>query len=240
MACRPNVSEVLVVQTAINYSKVTGVPLHILHISAAETVDLIRNAQKEGIKVTGETCPHYLCMTNEDYNRIGSSIKCYPPVRTKADQDKLWEGLRDGTLSFVCSDHAPHTLEEKTGSLFKIPSGMCSTESMAPLMIQAVNDGKIDKCKLASILSEAPAKFFNIYPQKGSLLPGTDADITIVDFDKEFTITNESLHSVSKFTAYDGWHIKGMPTTTLLRGNIIVKDGEFVEDKPQGQFIYSE
>lgn len=237
LACRPNMAEVLVVNTAIQYAKDTGAKLHILHISARQTPELIRKAQKEGISVTGETCPHYLYLTNEDYDRIGSMIKCYPPVRYKEDKEALWEGIKDGTLCLVCSDHAPHAAEEKDGSLFKIPSGMCGLETLAPLMIQAVNDSRITKQQLAYILSEEPAKFFGIYPQKGSLTIGTDADFTIVDFDKRHTIRKEEFQSVSKVTAFDGMEIHGMPVCGILRGKIIMQEGRVLVTEPEGRFI---
>lgn len=237
LACRPNLAEELVVNTAIRYSRETGARLHILHISAKETVDMVKRAQEEQLHVTGETCPHYLYLTNEDYDRIGSMIKCYPPVRRKEDQKKLWEGVEDGTLMLVCSDHAPHTAEEKEGSLFKIPSGMCGLETLVPLMMQAVNDGRISKRQLAGILSEEPAKMFGIYPRKGSLETGTDADISIVDFDREYEVHKEEFQSVSKVTAFDGMKIKGKPVYTILRGNVIMENGELSEDTPIGTFI---
>ena len=114
---RPVLSETLVIETAIQLSKELGTHLHILHLACGDGVDLIREAQKKGIHVTGETCPHYLALTDQDAAELGAMIKGYPPVRTQYDQDKLWEGLRDGTLSFVCSDHAPHSVEEKQQSL---------------------------------------------------------------------------------------------------------------------------
>lgn len=237
LACRPNLAEELVVHTAIQYSKETKAKLHILHISAKETVDLIKEAKEKHIQVTGETCPHYLYLTNEDYDRIGSMIKCYPPVRRKEDQQKLWEGVEEGILMSVCSDHAPHTPEEKEGSLFQIPSGMCGLETLVPLMMQAVNDGKISKQQLASVLSEEPAKMFGIYPKKGSLEAGTDADISIVDFDREYIVKKEDFQSISKVTAFDGMKIKGKPVYTILRGNVIMEEGELKEDLPIGQFI---
>ena len=237
LACRPSLAEVLVVNTAIEYAKDTGARLHILHISAKETPEIIRKARRGGVAVTGETCPHYLYLTDRDYDRIGSMIKCYPPVRYQEDQDALWESLKDDTLSLVCSDHAPHTKEEKTGSLFKIPSGMCGLETLAPLMIQAVNDGRINKNQLARLMSEEPAKMFGIYPRKGSLELGTDADITIVDFDKEYEVDQEKFQSVSKVTAFDGMKIKGCPVYGILRGHVIMEDGAITEDEPMGRFI---
>jgi len=137
----------------------------------------------------------------------------------------------------VCSDHAPHTPEEKEGSLFQIPSGMCGLETLVPLMMQAVNDGKISKQQLASVLSEEPAKMFGIYPQKGSLETGTDADISIVDFEKEYVVDKEAFQSISKVTAFDGMKIKGKPVYTILRGNVIMEQGKVQEETPIGKFI---
>ena len=164
-------------------------------------------------------------------------IKCYPPVRTQKDQDALWEGIKDGTLTSVCSDHAPHTEEEKNGSLFRIPSGMCGLETLAPLMIQAVNDGKITKQQLAAILSENPAKLFNLYPQKGSLNVGTDADITIVDFDRHYKVDRMKFQSISKVTAFDGMEITGKPVRTIVRGTTVMADDKITIDHPAGKFI---
>ncbi len=237
LACRPSLAEIQVVNTAIEYAKDTGAKLHILHISAKETPHIIDQARKEGIDVTGETCPHYLYLCNEDYDRVGSMIKCYPPVRRKEDQEELWKSLKNGQLRFVCSDHAPHTEKEKTGSLFQIPSGMCGLETLAPLMIQAVNEGRITKNQLAGILSEEPAKFFGLYPRKGSLEVGTDADFSIVDFEREYLVEKEKLQSVSKVTAFDGMKIHGCVVCGILRGQVIMKDGKPTQEQPVGKFI---
>lgn len=239
LEARPNLVEETVVNTAISFSKATNARLHVLHASAAETVDLVEEAQRKGLNVTVETCPHFLFLNDKDYDRIGSMMKVYPPIKRKADQEKLWEGIQNGIVDLVCSDHAPHTAVEKDGELWDIPSGMCGVESLAPLMIDSVNDGKITKQQLAAVLSENPAKLFGIYPNKGSLEVGTDADITIVDFEKEHIIEKEKLHSVSKVTAFDGFEIKGMPVATIVRGNVVMRDGEIIGD-PVGEFINPE
>ncbi|WP_034749025.1 allantoinase AllB [Halalkalibacter wakoensis] len=233
---RPNLAEELTIQTGIAMAKKTGARLHILHVSTAEGVALIRQAQKEGYHITAETCPHYLFLTNEDYERIGTSMKVYPLVKRKKDQDALWEGIKDRTLSLVCSDHAPHTEEEKEGDLWSIPAGMCGVETLVPLMLDAVNKGKIELVDLAFLLSESPAKLFGIDKQKGSIQVGKDADLTIVDKDLEYTLKRSDLHSKSKVTAFDGFHLKGKPTATIVRGNIVMLHGEILE-KPIGQHV---
>jgi len=236
LACRPNLAEETIIQTAISFAKDTGAHLHILHLAAGEGVDLIRRAQAAGYPVTGETCSHYLTICDEDFERLGAMMKVYPPVRTRKDQETLWQGLKEGVLSFVCSDHAPHTEAEKSGDLWNSPAGMASIETLAPLMINAVSEGKITLNQLAAVLSENPAKMFGIYPEKGSLQVGTDADITIVDMDVKSTIKKENLHSKSKVTPFDGFQLTGAPVATIIRGRTVARDGQIVA-APSGKFI---
>jgi len=233
---RPNLAEELTIQTGIAMAKKTGVRLHILHISTAEGVESIRQAQKEGYPITGETCPHYLFLSAEDYGEIGPQMKVYPLVKFKKDQDALWEAVLDGTISLVCSDHAPHTEEEKEGDLWLIPAGMCGVETLVPLMLNEVHKGRITLFDVVRLLSEGPAKLFDIYPNKGTLQVGTDADMTIVDMEKEYTIKRSNLHSKSKVTAFDGFKVKGLPVHTIVRGNTVMREGEIL-GQPFGKLI---
>lgn len=228
LATRPHLVELLTIQTGIAMAKATGARLHILHISTAEGVNLVREAQREGYSITGETCPHFLFLTEDDYEEVGTSMKVYPLVKGKQDQAALWEGINDGTINLVCSDHAPHTEEEKDGDLWSIPAGMCGVETLAPLMLNAVSDGKISLEQVVSLLSENPAKQFGVFPQKGAIQIGADADFTIVDMDKEFTIRNKDLHSKSKVSAYDGFSVKGKPVQTIVNGITVMKDEEVI------------
>ncbi|UOQ48926.1 allantoinase AllB [Gracilibacillus caseinilyticus] len=234
---RPNVAEALTVSKGIQMAKAAGVRFHVLHVSSEEGLDLVRDAQIKGLPVTVETCPHYLFLSNEDYQDVGPQMKVYPPVKYKKDQDAIWRGIADGTISHVCSDHAPHTEEEKDGDLWSIPAGMCGVESMVPLMLNAVNEKKITLSDMVGLLSEEPAKLFGIYPKKGSLHIGADADITIVDMEKQAVIERDKLHSKSKVTAYDGFQVQGMPVQTIVRGNTIMKDGEIIGEKGHGKLI---
>jgi allantoinase len=128
------------------------------------------------------------------------------------------ERVDEGVVSIICSDHAPHTAEEKDGDLWSIPAGMCGVETLVPLMLNAVNDKKLTIQQMVSVLSENPAKKFGIYPQKGSIQIGTDADITIVDMNKKHEIHKEDLHSKSKVTAFDGFALTGIPVATMIVG----------------------
>jgi allantoinase len=233
---RPSLAELTTVQTGIAFSRQTGARLHILHVSSGEAVESIKQAQQQGYSITAETCPHYLFLSNEDYEQVGPAMKVYPVVKYKKDQDALWKGISEGILTVVCSDHAPHTEKEKDGDLWSIPAGMCGVESLVPLMLNAVNDGKLTLQKLVEVLSENPAKHFNIYPQKGSLQIGTDADFTIVDMNKKDVIRREALHSKSKVTAFDGFKVTGMPVATIVRGKTVMKNGE-VMGAPSGQLV---
>ncbi len=226
LSSRPQLAEILTVQTAIEFTRDLGTRLHILHVTTKRSVELIRQAQKEGLPVTAETCPHYLFLTNESYKEIGPVMKVFPLVKEKEDQDEIWNGIADGTISSVCSDHAPHTEEEKSGDLWTMPAGMCGVETIVPLLLNAVNEGRLSLLKFSELLSSNPAKNFGIFPKKGSLAIGTDADITILDMDKKWTIKREDLHSKSKITAYDGFEITGKPVQTIVRGETIMKDNE--------------
>ena len=228
LSSRPQLAEILTVQTAISFAREAGTRLHILHVTTKRAVELIREAQKEGLPVTGETCPHYLFLTNESYAEIGPVMKVFPLVKHKEDQEELWRGIEDGTLTSVCSDHAPHTEEEKSGDLWSIPAGMCGVETIVPLMLNAVNEKRLTLNKFAQLLSRNPAKNFGIHPQKGSLAIGTDADITIIDLHQEWLIEREKLHSKSKITAYDGVKVVGKPVATIVRGHIVMKNGEMI------------
>ena len=157
-------------------------------------------------------------------------------IKYKEDQEKIWQGVQEGIISLVCSDHAPHTAQQKDGKLWEIPAGMCGVETLAPMMIDAVSKGKISINQLVSLLSENPAKLFGIYPEKGSLQIGSDGDITIIDMNKKYTIKEENLHSVSKITAFDGLEVKGKPVGTIVRGRTVMKDGKIVSE-PFGKFI---
>jgi len=233
---RPAVSEITIIKTAISIAKEFGTHLHILHLAAGDGIEVIRQAQAEGVKVTAETCPQYLALTNKDAVKFGSIMKGFPPVRTQYDQDKLWAGLDSGVLNHVCSDHAPHSPEEKQTDLWSAPAGMTMIETLCYIMVNAVNEGKLSINKLVDVLSEKPAKLYGLHPMKGSLEIGTDADLVILDMGCEYTFRQENLHSRTKLSPFDGRKLKGKPIQTILRGRTIAKNGQLVA-KATGKFV---
>lgn len=233
---RPDLAEAATISLGIEFSRASGTPLHILHLTSKIGVELIRQAQNNGVSITTETCPHYLFLTDKDYARVGNEMKVYPPVKYQHDQDALWEGLKDGTITSICSDHAPHLLEEKQGNLFDAPAGMCGVETQVPLLLNAVNQGKLSLADVVALMSENPAQIYGIYPKKGAILVGSDADFTIVDMNKEQTLRRDELHSKSKVMAYDGVQVSGLPVVTIVRGITVMQDGQLINER-QGQFL---
>lgn len=236
IASRPPLSETVVIDTAIQIAEATGAHLHILHLATGEGVPYIRRAQQEGYPITAETCPHYLTLTAEDYARVGTAMKGYPPVRRKKDQDELWAALREGVIAYVCSDHAPHSPEEKAKDLWSAPAGMVNIETMVPLMIDAVNAGKLTWQELVRVLSAEPAKMYGLYPHKGAIQVGADADIVLVDPEKKWTVDQEKLQSRTKLSAYHGMTLKGKIERTILRGHTVMNDGEICGGA-EGRFV---
>jgi allantoinase len=233
---RPPVSEKMVITTAIHFARELGTKIRIMHLSNGGSVDLIRQARREHLPVSAEACPHYLFLSDEDFDRCGSLMKSYPLVRTKQDQEMLWEGIRDGTISAVSSDHAPHTYEEKLLDMWTSPAGVTNIETMGALMLTAVNRGWLRINDIVRLMSENPAKTFGLYPQKGSIRIGADADVLLVDLNREYTIDHEKLHSRVKRSPYHGMNVKGWVEKTILRGKTVAEDGE-ITGEPNGQFV---
>src|SRR5690625_906913 len=155
-------------------------------------------------------------------------MKVFPLVKEQKDQDEVWPGIAGGSSCSGGSGHAAHSEGEKAGNVWSMPAGMCGVETIVPLMLNAVNEGKLSILKFAQLLSSNPAKNFDIFPKKGSLMVGTDADITIIDMDIDWTIKKEELHSKSKISAYDKFDVKGKPIQTIVRGKTVMKDNEIV------------
>jgi dihydroorotase/allantoinase len=237
---RPAICETEAVMRCITLAAETDVHLHICHVSAAGSVDILEWAQAMGQMVTGETSTNYLLFTRETMEERGPYAKVDPPLRSKDDQVRLWEGLNDGTLDVLASDHAPYTKEEKEkgwDNIYDAPSGGVVIETTLPLMLDAVNNDKISLERLVEVFSTNPAMMNGLYPQKGDLMLGADADVVICDMDMPFHIKGENLQTIQKITPYEGMKGKGMPVMTLVRGEVIFEDGQVIGKPGYGSFV---
>lgn len=229
---RPVFSEALAIQTAICYARYTKAKIHILHVTSSDGALLVAEAKRKGIDVTSETCPHYLFLDAEK-----NTYKVLPPIRDESHRKGLWKQIENGVIDMVATDHAPHTAAEKALPVWEAPGGLCGVETLVPLFLNEVNKGNISINDFARITSEAPAKIWGIYPQKGNLLPGADADITVVDLSMRKKISINELHSKSETSPYDGMDVQGFPAATIIRGAIVMRDGKLTGKKGYGTLI---
>ena len=231
---RPVVSELIATQAIIDLARDTGCKVHICHVSHPEVAEAIAEAQAEGIDVTAETCSHYLCLTEEDVIEKGPICKCAPPLRTADAVEEMWEYVDAGVLSCVGSDHSPCADYEKNDpdNVFDVWGGISGIQNVMQVVYsEGVDKRGYDPTLLARVLSEGPAKAFGIYGKKGAIKVGFDADIVILDPDKEWEITPESLYYVNKISAFVGMKGKGLPVCTLVRGEVVAKDCKPVAEK---------
>jgi len=234
---RPDVLEADATFRAISIAEVMNCPLYIVHVSAAQALDPIRKARDKGQIVFTETCPQYLCLTDEVLQKKGPLAKIGPPLRSVQDNEALWEGLKMGFIDVIASDHAPKD-KKIDDDFFDAPFGSPSSETMFTISYQkGVNEGRLHLCTLVRAMSEMPAKIFGIYPQKGVLQEGSDADLVIFDPAKKHMITQTTQHSNASYTLYEGQACLGAPTLVMQRGVIIVEGDELKGKKGQGNFL---
>ena len=236
VVARPDVAESSSVAVGIELARATGCHFHVCHVSSARATHLVRLAQRDGLPVTAETCPHYLLFVAADCAGRDAAMKAFPPVREVADREALWAGVCDGTIASLGSDHAPHTLADKTQPFATAPAGMVAVETMAPLLLDQMNAGRITPERLSWSLSEGTARLYGLYPRKGAIVAGADADLTLVDPEATWTIHGDELHSVQRHTPLEGTVVRGMPVKTLLRGALVAEDREPV-GKSSGRLV---
>ena len=230
IASRPAVVAIEAVSRAAILAEWTGARIHILHISSAEELRPLREAKARGVDITGETCPHYLMLSADDYHRFGGIIRVNPPVREARNQEPLWAAIADRTIDLIATDHAPHTPEEKTrNDIWAVDCGFPGVETQMPLMLTEVNNGRLSICDYVRLSSFNPAKIWGLYPRKGAIVPGADADIALVDLAREHVISDAALQSRSKISPWEGRRIKGLPLHTLVRGRFIMKNRKLVD-----------
>jgi len=239
---RPNFVEEEAIQRAIKWAEVTGGRLYIVHMSTGGGANLVTAAKKRGVNVLAETCPQYLLLEDDLFkNENGHLYGTCPQIKKKEDIDRLWDALQDGEIDTIATDTCTFNTKQKAmweGDFTKIPFGMPGSELMMPLMYTfGVGEGKINLNQFVHYQSTNPAKIFGMYPEKGSLQVGTDADILMFDPRKNITVDYKNLETNCDWSPYQGWKLKGYPSLTILRGNIIAKEGRFTGNIGYGKFI---
>jgi dihydropyrimidinase len=228
---------------AITLAALSGAPLYVAHLSAAQPLSAVRTAREQGQRVFAETCPQYLFLSEGDLRRPGidgATYVCSPPLRPAWHRDALWRGLRGGDLDAVATDHCPFTLAQKkqgTGDFTKIPNGLPGVEDRLTLVYQGVADGRLSLNRWVDVVATTPAKLFGLYPRKGTLAPGGDADLVIFDPDARRTITAAGHHMNVDYSCYEGMPVHGWPEVVMQRGRVLVRDGTFHGKPGSGRFL---
>ncbi|MDI6890436.1 MAG: dihydroorotase [Thermodesulfovibrionales bacterium] len=215
----PAEAEEIMVFRDIMLAGLTGGRLHIGHVSTEGSVKLIRDAKRRGVNVTAETCPHYFSLTEDALRDYDTNAKVNPPLRTKRDIEAIKEGLKDGTIDVIATDHAPHHRDEKLREFDLAPLGISGLETALPLSLRLVDEGVLTMNQLVEKMSFNPARILGI-SSKGSLKQGSDAGVTILDTKKEVRVEAEKFVSKGKNTPFDGWVLKGMVVITISKGRI--------------------
>jgi dihydropyrimidinase len=242
---RPAETEGEATNRAIQLSRVAGSPLYVVHVSCAEAVEPIAIAREKGWNIHGETCTQYFFV---DYSFLerpdfeGAKYVYTPPPRDKANQDVLWNAVRTDILSVVSTDHCAFLWDgQKTmgrDDFSKIPNGAPGLENRLPMIHEfGVRGGRITLNRMVELLSTNPAKLFGLYPRKGTIAVGSDADIVVFDPEKKVTISASTHHSKSDYNLFEGTEVRGVPEIVLLRGQVLVEDGELVASPGVGQFV---
>ncbi|MCL5024129.1 MAG: dihydroorotase [Nitrospirae bacterium] len=214
----PAAAEEAMVARDVILAELTRGRLHIAHVSTEGSVRLIRRAKERGIAVTAETCPHYFSVTEDAVRDYDTNAKVNPPLRTGKDVEAVKEGLRDGTIDAIATDHAPHHKDEKLREFDKAPFGISGLETALSLSLGLVHDGVLTLSGLVEKMTVSPARIFGL--AKGTLKPGAEADVTVVDAHREFRVEPEKFLSQGKNTPFGGWVLKGMPVMTICKGKV--------------------
>ncbi len=234
---RPAAMEEEAVFRAIRMAEVTGCPLYIVHNTTRRALRHIREAQAAGMPVYAETCPQYLTLTKAIIEERGALAKIGPPIRTADDRAALWEALAEGTIQVVATDHAPKR-KDVHGDFLAQPFGSPQIETLLPLVYDGgVNAGRISLVRLVQVLAENPARIFGLYPQKGTIAVGSDADLVVFDPTRRFTIRAENQHSNAGYTLYEGRSVLGWPEMSFQRGRPVLREGEVVATPGRARFL---
>lgn len=242
---RPPIVEGEAIERVLTLAAITGCPQYIVHCSTSVGAAAIQRARARGQRAYGETCPQYLLLTDAEYDKPdfeGAKFICSPPLRPAGNPSALWSQLAEGNLHTVGTDHCPFFFEGQkdivTDDFSRIPGGLPGIEARLALVYSfGVGTGRLSLNRWVEVCSTAPARIFGLYPQKGALVPGADADVVVFDPDKEVTLTQEILHERVDYTPYDGLALQGYPVVTIRRGEVLVQDGQYLGGKGGGRYL---
>jgi allantoinase len=235
----PIESELEPVERAIFFAKATGGNLHLAHTSIPDGVRAVARAKSEGVNVTIETCPHYLVLDLDDFLRIGPEAKCVPPIRFREEVERMWQCIFEGLVDTIASDHSPCTNEEKDqgmDNIWQAWGGITGIQTMLPaILTEGVHKRGLPITTVARLMASTPARIFGLYPKKGSLQPGADADFVVVDLDREWTFPVDQILSKNKHSLYVGFKFKGAIECTMVRGKTVSQGGRICVAPGYGQ-----
>ena len=239
---RPPVVEIETAAKILLFAEKIGTKVEICHISTPEVVELVNRAKSKGVYVVAETCPHYLFLNENVLEKVGVFAKCNPPLRSEEERQGMWEFVNNGSIDIIGSDHGPFTKEEKergSEDIFTPPAGFPGLSTRLPLLFTAVKEGKIRLDKMVELICENPAKIFGLYPQKGTITVGSDADFVIFNPDKKDIISKNKMFTKCRDSAlvYDGWEVYGKPEKTIVRGNVVFDNGKITVSPGYGEII---
>ncbi|HUP82937.1 MAG TPA: dihydroorotase family protein [Candidatus Limnocylindria bacterium] len=233
---RPAEAEVRAIEQIAGLLQAARAQGHICHVSSAMGLDAIQSRRSEGVDLTCEVTPHHALLGREVYADFGGVAKVNPPIRGEPDATALLAALADGRIDMVASDHAPHVASDKVrASIWDVPSGFAGVETLLPLMLTAVHDGRLTLERLAHATSEAPAKTWGLWPRKGQVAVGADADLTLVDLERAGEIHAADLHGMNNVSPFEDRATTGAIVTTIVRGRVVVRDGQLVGQPGWGQ-----
>jgi allantoinase len=238
---RPNFTEEEAVFQSLLLAEILRARLHLVHLSTTEASQLLARAKERGVDVTAETCPQYMVFTKEVLKQRGPNGKFNPPARSEKDRMEMTRAMSAGLIDMVSTDHAPHLKEDKQvgrDDIFRAPSGTSGVETRLPLLLEMVHQGKLSLADIPRITSESAARRFGLYPTKGALRVGSDADIALVDFNEAWTIRGQELQTKSRETVlYDGMAVRGKVKATILRGMLVYEEGKGFAKAGTGKFV---
>jgi allantoinase len=242
MDSRPPVVEAVGVARLLSMAEALRAPVHVAHVSSALALGVIRRFQSDGVDVTADTCPHYLFFDQNDYLRLGPYAKINPPIRSREDQQALWQGLADGTISVIMTDHAPYLASEKERGwqgVWLAPSGAPGVQMLVPMMLTAALRGRLSVEQVVRLISAEPARLYGLAPRKGTIAPGADADICVYDPRRENVMTREQMWSKARDIdkLYDGVTLQGGVVATICGGRIVFRGGKILAPAGSGGFV---